>query len=85
MFLLDSLMISGIRWALETVVTAAEADGMDFPDGGRLPPGQALDKGFLDEHTRGLAELRQAVESAAWENLVEQSGIGQALSGRVDR
>jgi hypothetical protein len=26
MFLLDSLMISGIRWTLETVVTAAEAE-----------------------------------------------------------
>jgi len=26
MFLLDSLMISGIRWALESVVTAAEAE-----------------------------------------------------------
>jgi len=26
MFLLDSLMISGLRWTLETVVTAAEAE-----------------------------------------------------------
>lgn len=29
MFLLDSLMISGIRWALETVATAAEAEMND--------------------------------------------------------
>ena len=29
MFLLDSLMISGIQWALETVVTAAEAERND--------------------------------------------------------
>jgi hypothetical protein len=29
MFLLDSLMISGIRWALQTVVTAAEAEMND--------------------------------------------------------
>jgi len=29
MFILDSLMISGIRWALETVVTAAEAEMND--------------------------------------------------------
>lgn len=29
MFLLDSLMISGIRWAIETVVTAAEAEMND--------------------------------------------------------
>ena len=29
MFLLDSLMISGIRWALTTVVTAAEAEMND--------------------------------------------------------
>jgi len=29
MFLLDSLMISGIRWALETTVTAAEAEMND--------------------------------------------------------
>jgi hypothetical protein len=29
MFLLDSLMISGIRWALETVVTAAETEMND--------------------------------------------------------
>ena len=29
MFLLDSLMISGIRWVMETVVTAAEAEMND--------------------------------------------------------
>src|SRR5918999_5277771 len=29
MFLLDSLMISGIRWALETALTAAEAEMND--------------------------------------------------------
>ena len=29
MFLLDSLMISGIRWALQTVLTAAEAEMND--------------------------------------------------------
>ena len=29
MFLLDSLMIAGIRWTLETVVTAAEAERND--------------------------------------------------------
>ena len=29
MFILDSLMISGIRWTLETVVTAAEAEMND--------------------------------------------------------
>jgi hypothetical protein len=29
MFLLDSLMISGIRWALETTITAAEAEMND--------------------------------------------------------
>src|SRR5262245_37525848 len=29
MFILDSLMISGIRWALNTVVTAAEAEMND--------------------------------------------------------
>jgi hypothetical protein len=29
MFILDSLMISGIRWALETAVTAAEAEMND--------------------------------------------------------
>jgi hypothetical protein len=29
MFLLDSLMISGIRWALETTITAAEAEMHD--------------------------------------------------------
>lgn len=29
MFLLDSLMISGIKWALETVITAAEAEMND--------------------------------------------------------
>ena len=29
MFILDSLMISGIRWALDTVVTAAEAEMKD--------------------------------------------------------
>src|SRR5918999_5996323 len=29
MFILDSLLISGIRWALETTVTAAEAEMND--------------------------------------------------------
>src|SRR5688500_4418993 len=29
MFLLDSLMIAGIRWALETTITAAEAEMND--------------------------------------------------------
>ena len=29
MFLLDSLMISGIRWALQTTLTAAEAEMND--------------------------------------------------------
>ena len=29
MFVLDSLMISGIRWALETALTAAEAEMND--------------------------------------------------------
>ena len=29
MFLLDSLMISGIRWAIETTITAAEAEMND--------------------------------------------------------
>ena len=29
MFILDSLMISGIRWVLETAVTAAEAEMND--------------------------------------------------------
>ena len=29
MFILDSLMISGIRWALETALTAAEAEMND--------------------------------------------------------
>jgi molybdopterin-dependent oxidoreductase alpha subunit len=65
-------------WGLMKAVFAADADGMDLPGGGRLAPGQALDRDFLDEHTMGLAELRRAVESAEWENLVEQSGVSRA-------
>lgn len=67
MFLLDSLMISGIRWALETVVTAAEAEMND--DGVlreqlleaemRRETGELSDEAFAEIEADLLARIRE--------------------------
>jgi hypothetical protein len=67
MFLLDSLMISGIRWALETAVTAAEAEMND--DGVlreqlleaemRRETGELSDEAFAEIEADLLARIRE--------------------------
>ena len=51
MFILDSLMISGIRWALETALTAAEAEMND----------DSVLREQLLEEMQSLAELQRQV------------------------
>ena len=70
MFLLDSLMISGIRWTLETLVTAAEAE---MNDDGRVleqlleaetrrETGELSEEEFRRTEARLLARLREIRE-----------------------
>ena len=70
MFLLDSLMISGIRWALQTVATAAEAEMND--DGAlreqlleaemRREMGELSDDEFRRTEASLLARIREIRE-----------------------
>ena len=70
MFLLDSLMISGIRWTLQTLATAAEAEMND--DGAvmeqllraetRREMGEISDEEFRQTETTLLARLREIRE-----------------------
>jgi hypothetical protein len=67
MFILDSLMISGIRWALETAVTAAEAEMNDdsvlreqlLAAEMRREMGEITDEEFVDIETDLLARIRE--------------------------
>jgi hypothetical protein len=70
MFLLDSLMISGIRWAIETVVTAAEAEMNDdsalrdqlLEAEMRREMGEIDDEEFRELETSLLARIREIKE-----------------------
>jgi hypothetical protein len=70
MFLLDSLMISGIRWAIETVVTAAEAEMNDdsalrdqlLEAEMRREMGEIGDEEFRELETSLLARIREIKE-----------------------
>jgi hypothetical protein len=70
MFLLDSLMISGIRWALETVVTAAEAEMNDdsalrdqlLEAEMRREMGEIDDEEFRELESSLLARIREIKE-----------------------
>jgi hypothetical protein len=70
MFLLDSLMISGIRWALETVITAAEAEMNDdsalrdqlLEAEMRREMGEIDDEEFRELETSLLARIREIKE-----------------------
>ena len=67
MFILDSLMISGIRWALETALTAAEAEMNDdsvlreqlLEAEMRREMGEISDEEFTDIETDLLARIRE--------------------------
>ncbi|MGH9236865.1 MAG: gas vesicle protein GvpG [Vicinamibacterales bacterium] len=70
MFILDSLMISGIRWVLETAVTAAEAEMNDdsvlreqlLDAEMRREMGEITDAEFRDIETDLLARIREIKE-----------------------
>ena len=70
MFILDSLMISGIRWVLETAVTAAEAEMNDdsvlreqlLEAEMRREMGEITDAEFRDIETDLLARIREIKE-----------------------
>jgi hypothetical protein len=70
MFILDSLMISGIRWALETALTAAEAEMNDdsvlreqlLETEMRREMGEISDEEFRDIETDLLARIREIKE-----------------------
>ena len=67
MFILDSLMISGIRWALETALTAAEAEMNDdsvlreqlLEAEMRREMGEISDEEFSEIETDLLARIRE--------------------------
>ena len=67
MFILDSLMISGIRWALETALTAAEAEMNDdsvlreqlLEAEMRRETGEISDEAFRDIEADLLARIRE--------------------------
>jgi hypothetical protein len=70
MFILDSLMISGIRWVLETAVTAAEAELNDdsvlrdqlLEAEMRREMGEITDEEFRSIETDLLARIREIRE-----------------------
>ena len=70
MFILDSLMISGIRWALETALTAAEAEMNDdsvlreqlLEAEMRREMGEISDAEFADIEGDLLARIREIKE-----------------------
>jgi len=70
MFILDSLMISGIRWVLETAVTAADAEMNDdsvlreqlLEAEMRRETGEITDEEFRDIETDLLARIREIKE-----------------------
>ena len=70
MFILDSLMISGIRWALETALTAAEAELNDdsvlreqlIETEMRREMGEISDEEFTDIETDLLGRIREIKE-----------------------
>ena len=70
MFILDSLMISGIRWALETALTAAEAEMNDdsvlreqlLEAEMRREMGEITDEEFQEFEADLLARIREIKE-----------------------
>jgi molybdopterin-dependent oxidoreductase alpha subunit len=46
-------------------------------------PGTVLDRDFIDRHSEGFQELRQALADWSFEELVEQSGIAREEIGEI--
>ena len=82
MFILDSLMISGIRWALETALTAAEAEMNDdsvlreqlLEAEMRREMGEISDEEFQDVEADLLARIREIKERRDGGGPLEMSG-----------
>jgi hypothetical protein len=82
MFILDSLMISGIRWALETALTAAEAEMNDdsalreqlLETEMRREMGEISDEDFRQIEADLLARIREIKERREGSGPLEMSG-----------
>ena len=88
MFILDSLMISGIRWALETALTAAEAEMNDdsvlreqlLEAEMRREMGEISDGEFRDIEADLLARIREIKERREGGSGPLEFGGGQPVS-----
>src|SRR6187549_1692481 len=92
MFILDSLMISGIRWVLETTVTAAEAEMNDdtvlreqlLETEMRREMGEITDEEFRDVESDLLARIREIKERREGGNGPLAFASGQAMETSPD-
>ena len=92
MFLLDSLMISGIRWALETVVTAAEAEMNDdtalreqlLEAEMRREMGEISDDEFAEVEADLLARIREIKERREGGSGPLAFGEGEPIASSAD-
>ena len=92
MFILDSLMISGIRWVLETTVTAAEAEMNDdtalreqlLEAEMRREMGEITDDEFRDAEADLLARIREIKERREGGSGPLAFGSGEALETSPD-
>jgi len=92
MFILDSLMISGIRWVLETTVTAAEAEMNDdtvlreqlLEAEMRREMGEITDEEFRDVESDLLARIREIKERREGGNGPLAFASGQAMETSPD-
>ena len=92
MFILDSLMISGIRWALDTVVKAAEAEMNDdtalreqlLEAEMRREMGEISDGEFEEIEAELLGRIREIKERREGAGPLSMSGGGQPMETTAD-
>src|ERR1051325_5144520 len=92
MFLLDSLMISGISWALKTVVTAAEAEMNDhtalreqlLAAEMEREMGEITDDYFREIERDLLARIREIKERREGGSGPLEFGAGQPIESEKD-
>lgn len=92
MFLLDSLMIKGISWALKTVVTAAEAEMNDdtalreqlLAAEMQREMGEITDEDFADVERDLLARIREIKERREGGSGPLEFGAGQPIEADED-
>ena len=93
MFILDSLMISGIRWALQTAITAAEAEMNDdsvlreqlLEAEMRREMGEISDEEFQDIEAELLARIREIKERREGKGPLELGGAQPIETTGEDR